>query len=234
MLAAWVSRARESMNGARWSRLAEGGDTDLFLQSPLDGADEYGWRENGLRCGGFFRSVNTGEGVGLDILISWSIGNGKLELSKEERPAGLAGIQPFSTPEIFQVLVAGDHGKGVLCSLQPMSPLLQSQLDGKQFPVSNVIVTLRRGKLLGVEGARMETRRLSVELGQHCSHAGGGGVHLHNEQDLGIRMGEDGSSAEGFLELLEGGSSFRVPRQRLGLLDLDLGPWGVWPQAAGL
>ncbi len=55
-------------------------------------------------------------------------------------------------------------------------------------------------------------------LGQHCSHAGGGGIHLHYKWELVIRMGEDGSSAEGLLELLEGGPSFGVPRQRLGLL----------------
>ncbi len=39
---------------------------------------------------------------------------------------------------------------------------------------------LRQGKLPGVAGARVETRRLSVELGQHCSHAG---AHFHNERD---------------------------------------------------
>ncbi len=87
-----------------------------------------------------------------------------------------------------------NHGKGVLCSLQPMPPLLKSQLDGEQFPVTDVIVSLRRGKLQGVVGARVEMRRLSVELEQHCSHAGGGGVHFHNEREMGIWMGEDGSS----------------------------------------
>ncbi len=35
---------------------------------------------------------------------------------------------------------------------------------------------------------------------------------------LGIRVHEDGSSAEGLLELLEGGPSFGVPGQRLGFL----------------
>ncbi len=40
----------------------------------------------------------------------------------------------------------------------------------------------------------------------------------------------DGSSAEGFLELLEGGSSFGVPRQRLGLLT-EHGRKGCWEKA---
>ncbi len=82
----------------------------------------------------------------------------------------------------------------------------------------DLVVTLRRGKLPGVVGARVETRKLPVELGQHCFHASGGGVHFHNGRVLGIRMGEDGNSAEGLLELLEGRSSFGVPRQRLGFL----------------
>ncbi len=77
-----------------------------------------------------------------------------------------------------------DYGEGVLGSLQPVSPLLQSQFDSEQFPVPYVVVALRRGKLPGEESARMETRRLSVVLGQHCSHAGGGGVHFHNKREF--------------------------------------------------
>ncbi len=61
--------------------------------------------------------------------------------------------------------MVGDHGKGVLCSLQLVSPLLQRQLDSEQLPVPNVVVALCRGKLLGEESARMETRRHSVVLG---------------------------------------------------------------------
>ncbi len=105
-----MSRARGSMNGAQkggsqagvhmrlpfWasqlSRLAEGSNTDLFLQSPSDGADEKGWMEDGFCHGGFFRSKDTGEGVCLDIFLSWSIGGGELEPSEKERPTGLVLI----------------------------------------------------------------------------------------------------------------------------------------------
>ncbi len=203
---------------SRRSRLAEGGETDLFLQSPLDGANEHGWREDGFRSGGFLRSVKAREGVCLDIFISWSIGDGELEPSEEERPTCLAGIEPLGAPEVFKIFVVCDYGEGVLCSLQPVSPLLQSQLDSEQFSVPYVVVALRRGELPGEEGARMETRRLSMVLGQQCSHASSGGVYFYNKRELGIRMGEDGSSAEGLLELLEGAPRFGVPRQRLGPL----------------
>ncbi len=74
------------------SRLVESGDTDRFFQGPLDGAHEDGWRKNWFWSGGLLRSVNTGEGVCLDFLFSQSIGDGKLKPSKEESPAGLAGV----------------------------------------------------------------------------------------------------------------------------------------------
>ncbi len=108
-LAAWVSRARGSMKGAqqgrsqgggdigfpfwasRWSRLAKSGDTDLFFRGPLDGAIDDGWWNNSFWSGGLFRSMNTGDGVRLDILVSRSIGDGKLKRSKEI-PAGQAGV----------------------------------------------------------------------------------------------------------------------------------------------
>ncbi len=74
------------------SRLAESGDTDLFFQGPLDGAHEDGWRKNWFWSGGLLRSVNTGEGVCLDILVSQLIGEDKLKQSKEESPAGLVEV----------------------------------------------------------------------------------------------------------------------------------------------
>ncbi len=67
MLAAWVSRARGSMQGAQkgspqggghvgfalWaskpSRFGDRGDADLFLQGPPDGAHKDSWSEHGFR-----------------------------------------------------------------------------------------------------------------------------------------------------------------------------------------
>ncbi len=76
---------------SRWSRLAKSGDTDLFFPGPLDGAIDDGWWNNSFWSGGLFRSMNTGDGVRLDILVSRSIGDGKLKRSKEI-PAGQAGV----------------------------------------------------------------------------------------------------------------------------------------------
>lgn len=67
--------------------------------------------------------MNARERIRLDSLISWSVSDGKLEPG-EEGPAGLSGIQSLGTSEIFEVLVIRDDRKGVLCSLQPVSPFL--------------------------------------------------------------------------------------------------------------
>lgn len=54
-----------------------------------------------------------------------------------------------------------DDGKWKLCPLQPMAPLLKSQLDSKQFTVTDVIILFRWGEFPGIEGARVKARRLS-------------------------------------------------------------------------
>lgn len=41
--------------------------------------------------------------------------------------------------------MVGTHDES--CALQPMPPLLQSKLDGKQLPIPNVIIPLCRGKM---------------------------------------------------------------------------------------
>ncbi len=78
--------------------------------------------------------------------------------------------------------------KGVLCSLQPVSSFLQRHLDGEQLLITNIVVSLRWGKLPGEISRRMESGRISVVLWQHCSHADGGS-HFHNEWELGFQMG---------------------------------------------
>ncbi len=105
--------------------------------------------------------------------------------------------------------MVSDDRKGVLSSLQPVPPFIQCQINGKQ---------LRWGKLLGEVSTRVESRRLSVALRWHSSHTGCLDIHFHYEWELGLWMGEDGSSAEGLLELLVGGLSFGVPGKRVGFL----------------
>ncbi len=57
----------------------------------------------------------------------------------------------------------------------------------------------------------MEKGRLSVVLRQYRSHPRSGGIHLHDERELGFHVFEDGSGAEGSLQLFKSGDGFRGP-----------------------
>lgn len=57
----------------------------------------------------------------------------------------MAMIQSLSFTEVFQVPVISYYLKRDLGSLQPITPLFQSQLDGQKFTVTNVVILLRRG-----------------------------------------------------------------------------------------
>jgi len=99
-------------------------------------------------------------------------------------------------------------------SLQPMPPLLEGHLDCKKFSVSDVVVPLRRVELAGEEGAWMEAARVPLLLRQDRSYSGCGGVHLHHEWSVGIRMYQERSGGEGLL---------KVASVAAGVQDRDLG-----------
>lgn len=59
------------------------------------------------------------------------------------------------------------------CSLsKPVTPLLQSQLDGQQFPIPEVIVALCWGEMPGEESARVQLLVFCRTLGQDGPHPG--------------------------------------------------------------
>ncbi len=86
--------------------------------------------------------MNTLEGIRLDILISGSMCDGKLEPDEEEGPASLSGVQPLGSLGIFQVFVVSDNHKGVLSFLQPVPPFPQRQFNGEQLPIYNIAAPL--------------------------------------------------------------------------------------------
>ena len=73
----------------------------------------------------------------------------QIKPGKEESPAGLTRVQSFGFSEVFEVAMVRNYLKLVVSSLQPVSPLLQGQFDGQQFPVTDIIIPLRRGQLFG-------------------------------------------------------------------------------------
>lgn len=58
---------------------------------------------------------------------------------------------------------------------------------------------------------------LSVVLRQYSSHPRGGGIHLQDKRELGVWVFENGSSAEGSLQLFKCGDGFWDIEQILGL-----------------
>ncbi len=63
--------------------------------------------------------MNTLEGIRLDILISGSMCDGKLEPDEEEGPASLSGVQPLGSLGIFQVFVVSVELSPASASIPP-------------------------------------------------------------------------------------------------------------------
>ena len=53
-------------------------------------------------------------------------------------------VQSFSCPQILKVLMIRPDQEWVLRPLQPVPPFLQSNFDGEKFPVSYILIPLRR------------------------------------------------------------------------------------------
>ncbi len=125
-------------------------------------------------------------------------------MSEKQSPTGLARVKYFGFMEILKVFVVCNDGEWVIGSLQPVPPLFQCQLYGKQLTIYNIIILLHWGQFPGVVSTRLDVWRLTELLGQNGSNSSGGGVHFHHKGNLGIWMTKDGSCAEGGLEFLEG------------------------------
>ncbi len=156
-------------------------------------------------------------------MISWAIGNGELELGEKQGPAG---IEPLGFMEVLEFFVVRDDSEWVVSSLQPVPPFLQSQLDGEQLTISNVIILLRWGQFLRVVSAKLEAGRLTKLLGQHGSDSDGGGIHFHHKWNMGIWMTKDRSRAKGGLKFLKGFVGAGVLGQGLGLSSEHRRQWG--------
>ncbi len=125
-------------------------------------------------------------------MISLAIGDGEIGPGEKQSPAGLARVEPLGFTEILKVFVVCNDREWVISSLQPVPPLFQSQLDGEQLTVPDVIILLRWGQFPGVVSARLEAWRLTELLGQHGSDSSDGGVHFHHKWNMGIWMTKDG------------------------------------------
>jgi len=71
----------------------------------------------------------------------------------------------------------------------------------------------------------MESTWGPLLLRQHRSYSVGGGVHLHHEGLVGIRVDEERSGGEGFFQGVECGGGSWSPGQRLGIVAEEVGKW---------
>lgn len=83
--------------------------------------------------------------IGFDILWAGMISDGEIKSAKEQHPRDLMGIKVFHHLDVGQILVVGPDYKWMFCSLKSMSPFFQSEFDGQQLTVPNVVVVFHRG-----------------------------------------------------------------------------------------
>ncbi len=93
----------------------------------------------------FFGSLKMGECICFRVLGPWTVGDGKIKASKEERPSGLSGIQALGISKIFEVAMVSENFKRMMGPFELVSPFLQSELDSQELPIADIIVLLHRG-----------------------------------------------------------------------------------------
>lgn len=92
----------------------------------------------------------------------------------------------FSEFEIFEVVIIDEYFTGVNSELQPVSLILQCQLDGQQLSVAYVVVSLCWGQLSGKQHTGMQLPTPPLVLGKHNRH------YSHSNMKLGCcRTGEE-------------------------------------------
>lgn len=111
-----------------------------------------------------FRHMKTGECISFQVLVSWTICHSEVETGEEECPSGLARIQTLDFSKIFEVTMICNNFDLMVCSLQLVSPFFESHLDSQQFTITDVVISLRQGRFLGIEGTWMEYWRLPLLL----------------------------------------------------------------------
>ncbi|KAG8538768.1 hypothetical protein GDO81_022107 [Engystomops pustulosus] len=89
------------------------------------------WRNNMPRSRVLPHNIrSTGQGVSLDVFLCRAKMDSEVKARKEEGPPGLTRIQTLSRLRVLKVFVVRENADWKSGSLQQMTPLFQSQLDG--------------------------------------------------------------------------------------------------------
>jgi len=81
------------------------------------------------------------ERVRFPITTAGTIRQRVAEPAEEQRPAGLAWIEPASRAEVREVFVISPYKKRLLAAFKPVPPLLKSQNHRQQLTVAHIIIS---------------------------------------------------------------------------------------------
>ena len=95
----------------------------------------------------------------------------------------------------------------MLCSLQPITPFLQSYFNGQQLPIPHVVVPFSGREFLRDEGAWMEFIVHLRSLGEERPDSYVRGIYLNPELTTNVWKCEDRRRSKGLLQPLEGSLS---------------------------
>jgi hypothetical protein len=136
------------------------------------------------------------ESVRFAPLSSWSVLNGEIETRKVFGPASLSSSEEFCGGKVFEVLVVGNDVDHVRKSFEIRPKLLESDEDGEELIVINVIVELCGSHRLRVECNQMEEIIDGINLQEHCSNRIVRSVSFDNSRAVGMEMSENGQRVE--------------------------------------
>ena len=97
--------------------------------------------------------------------------------------------------DIGEVFVVGDNGNGMWSILEILFPFRESEDDGEEFSIINIIIIFGRGESLGEVDTGMEVT-ICVFLHEDCSCGEKGGVRHDMESTRDIRDSEDWRSSK--------------------------------------
>ncbi len=89
------------------------------------GHTKYFLGDDGLRFLVYlFKNMKLRECVYFDIFGTWTIGDGKTEYGEKDCLLSLAWIKSLGISQILEIIVVRENNECMLCTLQPMPPLL--------------------------------------------------------------------------------------------------------------
>lgn len=108
------------------------------------------------------RGKLSGEGIRLFVLWTGSIGRNEVE-SREYWPPALMRVKMFSFLKVGKVFMVCPDDHGQFNSLQPVVPVLESQINSKQLTVTSLVVPCYGRQSTRKQGCSLLSCSLTLE-----------------------------------------------------------------------